>query len=475
MSSRQQLDLTNGVPNLGGRKVVVIGAGVAGLTCAHHLKKRGVDAEVLERSPFTGGLSRSALYDDRYIVDFGPSAYQAGSEILASLVRELSIDKLVVGDADLRHRLGILRKGRVIAIPTSKAELFLSPIVSLRSKTRIVSRHLAMDGMTGSESLSEFIRLRLGDDVLENIVAPMTAWIAGADSETLEAASSVGWLVEGIGPNRVLGAVRKTHGLKSLKPGVHSFRWGMGTISARLEELLKGQVRCECECSSMEVKEDGGFIIGINDSQKLLSADAVIVATPAAEASMLTRVVSRRVAGPLAEIPYSPMVVVNLAFNSTDIPSDVKASTILVPRGESIRILGFTLTSRLFPGRCPAGQEMLTVLLGGACDEAAYDLTDEKAVEEALDGLRHTIGVSAQPKFRNVRRIERAQPQYTIGHMRRLAEIREAMSECPGLFLTGNYFSGISLADTITHARAAADGAVEYLRVRFNPARPRRL
>jgi oxygen-dependent protoporphyrinogen oxidase len=475
MSFHKQLDLTDGVPDLCGRKVIVVGAGVAGLTCAHHLKKRGVDAEVLERSRFAGGLSRSALYDDRYIVDFGPSAYQASSEILASLARELSIDKLVVGDADLRHRLGILRRGKVVAIPTSKVELMLSPIVSFGSKTRIISRHLAMDGMTGSESLSEFVRLRLGDDVLENIVAPMTAWIAGADSEALEAASSIGWLVEGIGPNRVLGAVRNTSGLKSLKPGVHSFRWGMGTITARLEELLKGQVRCGCECSSMDMKEDGGFIIGIDDNHKLLSADAVIVATPAAEASQLTRGISQRLATPLAEIPYSPMVVVNLAFSSDDIPSDTKASTVLVPRGESTRILGFTFTSRIFPGRCPAGQEMLTVLLGGACDEAAYDLTDEKAVEEALDGLRHTIGVSAQPKFRNVRRIERAQPQYTIGHKRRLTEIREAMLECPGLFLTGNYFSGISLTDTIAHARGSADRAVEYLRVRFNPARPRRL
>jgi oxygen-dependent protoporphyrinogen oxidase len=474
MSSHRQLDLTNGVPDLGGRKVIVIGAGVAGLTCAHHLKKRGVDAEVLERSRFAGGLSRSALYDDRYIVDFGPSAYQAGSEILASLVRELSIDNLVVGDADLRHRLGILRRGKVIAIPTSKAELMLSPIVSFGSKAKIISRHLAMDGMTGSESLSEFIKLRLGDDVLENIVAPMTAWIAGADSETLEAASSIGWLVEGIGPNRVLGAVRKTHGLKSLKPGVHSFRWGMGTIIARLEELLKGQVRCGCECSSMDLKEDGGFIIGIDDNHKLLSADAVIVATPAAEAAQLAQGISPRLAVPLAGIPYSPVVVVNLAFNSAEIPPDTRASTVLVPRGEGIRILGFTFTSRLFPGRCPAGQEMLTVLIGGACDEAAYDLTEEQAVRVALDGLGQTLGVSAQPKFTNARRIARAQPQYTIGHMRRLAEIREAMLECPGLFLTGNYFSGISLADTIAHARQAADRTVEYLRVRFNPMRPRR-
>jgi len=474
MSYRRQLDLTDGVPDLAGRRVTVIGAGVAGLACAHHLKKRGVDAEVLERSNAAGGLSRSALYEDRYIVDFGPSAYQASSEVIASLARELSIDKLVIGDANLRHRIGVFRGGRVIAIPAGKVELLLSPIVSFGSKMKIVSRHLGMEGMTGSESLSEFVRLRLGEDVLENIVSPMTAWIAGADSDALEALSSIGWLVEGIGPNHALGGVHPPKGLKSLKPGVHSFRWGMGTMSARLEELLKGQVRCGCECSSIDLREDGGFIIGIEDGHKLLSADAVVVATPAAEAARLLKGISARLAEPLAEIPYSPIVVINLAFRSSDIPSESRASTIIVPRDEGIRMLGFQFTSRLFPGRCPAGQEMLTVLLGGARDASAIGLSDDDAVGAALDGLGRTIGVKAQPRFKNVRRIERAQPQYTIGHARRLAEIREAMSERPGLFLTGNYFFGISLSDTIAHSRAAADCAIEYLRDRFNPMRPRR-
>jgi ribose 5-phosphate isomerase B len=36
----------------------------------------------------------------------------------------------------------------------------------------------------------------------------------------------------------------------------------------------------------------------------------------------------------------------------------------------------------------------------------------------------------------------------------------------PGVFLTGSYFDGVSVSDTIAHARAEVDRVVEYLKAR---------
>ena len=55
-------------------KVVIIGAGPAGLSCAYHLAKNGYDVEVYEASNFIGGMSRSIdLWNQR--VDLGPHRF----------------------------------------------------------------------------------------------------------------------------------------------------------------------------------------------------------------------------------------------------------------------------------------------------------------------------------------------------------------------------------------------------------------
>ncbi|MEO9803017.1 MAG: FAD-dependent oxidoreductase [Reichenbachiella sp.] len=55
-------------------KVLVIGAGPAGLSCAHELAKKGVDVQLYEASEFVGGMSRSFdLWGQR--VDLGPHRF----------------------------------------------------------------------------------------------------------------------------------------------------------------------------------------------------------------------------------------------------------------------------------------------------------------------------------------------------------------------------------------------------------------
>jgi uncharacterized protein with NAD-binding domain and iron-sulfur cluster len=54
-----------------GEKVVILGAGVAGLTAAHELSKRGFDVEVYERRNIVGGKARSFLQDNGRVVDRG--------------------------------------------------------------------------------------------------------------------------------------------------------------------------------------------------------------------------------------------------------------------------------------------------------------------------------------------------------------------------------------------------------------------
>ena len=56
------------------KKVVIIGAGPAGLSCAYELTKAGVEVEIFEANQFVGGMSRSFdLWGQR--VDLGPHRF----------------------------------------------------------------------------------------------------------------------------------------------------------------------------------------------------------------------------------------------------------------------------------------------------------------------------------------------------------------------------------------------------------------
>ena len=58
----------------------------------------------------------------------------------------------------------------------------------------------------------------------------------------------------------------------------------------------------------------------------------------------------------------------------------------------------------------------------------------------------------------------RAMPQYTVGHLDRLALIEQRLDAQPGLFLAGNAYRGIGIPDCIASGEAAAERAVMYLK-----------
>lgn len=76
-------------------KILIIGAGPAGLSCAHEIIKRGHDVEIFEASPFVGGMSRSfELWDQK--VDLGPHRFFSKDDRVNNFFNEILQDEFVV-------------------------------------------------------------------------------------------------------------------------------------------------------------------------------------------------------------------------------------------------------------------------------------------------------------------------------------------------------------------------------------------
>ncbi|MBI2961764.1 MAG: protoporphyrinogen oxidase, partial [Betaproteobacteria bacterium] len=370
----------------------------------------------------------------------------------------------------------ILRGGKLLALPLSPPALLKTQLFSARAKLGLVREiFVGRSAPDEEETVAQFVRRRLGAEFLDYAINPFVAGVYAGDPEKLSVRAAFpklfdieqryGSLIRG----QIRGAKeRRRRGEVSKQAApMLSFRDGMQTltdaIAARLADLrlgtrATGLVRFEGSVWEISASGPGG--------PAAIRANALVVATPALAAAQLVKRLSPGAAAALEAIPYPPVASVACAYARADVAHALDGFGFLVPKKERRRILGTIFSSTLFPNRAPDGTVLLTTFVGGMrqpelarADEAGI----AALVEEELASL---LGVRAAPRQRWVNRWERAIPQYTLGHLARIAAIEAAERAFPGLFFCANYRGGISVADCIGSSRAAADRVVQHLRAR---------
>jgi oxygen-dependent protoporphyrinogen oxidase len=199
------------------------------------------------------------------------------------------------------------------------------------------------------------------------------------------------------------------------------------------------------------------------DSGESLQADAVILATPAFVTADLVADLDPEMASALCAIPYTSTATVSVAYPLKDIPRPLDGYGYIIPRAEGRDILACTWTSTKFPHRAPEGFGLIRAFIGRAGQEGALDGTDEDLLRLVRDELRAVLGITAPPMLYRVFRWPRAMPQYTLGHLDRLAVIDRRLAALPGLFVAGNSYRGIGIPDCIASGEAAATQAITFV------------
>ena len=84
-------------------------------------------------------------------------------------------------------------------------------------------------------------------------------------------------------------------------------------------------------------------------------------------------------------------------------------------------------------------------------------MPDDLLVQQVEAENAAVLGITGAPIDRMMWKYPHALPQYNVGHAQRVREIRETLSELPGLFLAGNYLAGRSIGDCVESGFQAAD------------------
>jgi oxygen-dependent protoporphyrinogen oxidase len=441
--------------------VLVVGGGISGLASAWWLARTGLSVSILERAPHAGGKIRSHT-EDGYTTERAAALVMNFRPEVKQLLAEtgLDADKILRGPCANRY---LVRDGHLLPLPMTLGAMFASPLWSWRARLRMMLEPFVPRGRRDHESVAQFIRRRLGRDMLEQAMEPYVAGPLASDPALAEAQAVLPRLTEleqRYGSVAAGVLVHKLLGRRSAcATEAFSFAGGMSALVESLAAMAGVAFQAGCETTALRPTK-GGWRVSASRAgcERSVRARQLVLSVPAHAAASLLAPLDADLGGLLAGIEYAPLSVVNLGFDRTAVEHSLDGTGFLVARGQAeSRVLNGNLwMSSLFPTSAPAGKVLLTSYLGGARRPDAADWNDEQSVSNVLSVLDRLLGLRAAPEMLRIDRHRHGLPLYHGAHQARLEAIDVRVAAMPGLNLVANYRDGISIRDRIVCGHAVA-------------------
>ena len=167
-------------------------------------------------------------------------------------------------------------------------------------------------------------------------------------------------------------------------------------------------------------------------------------------------------------ISYGSVVTVNMAFSERDLTRLPQSLGFVVPIVERRKIIAATFSSLKFSGRAPEGAIMTRAFIGGTLHEQMMQLDDAAMVTVVREEFRDLLGVTAEPRWTYVRRWPDSMPQYLVGHLDRVAEIKRRLARLAGVSVAGSAYDGVGVPDCVHSGEQAAEAVFSYLTSSFS-------
>lgn len=460
-------------------RVLIVGAGISGLSLAYRLEQLapGLEVVVLEQHDRPGGTCWTERRDG-FQVEIGPNGFLDTKPTTVRLCRDVGLRERLISasEASARHRYLFL-DGKLKALPHSFASFLTSDLLSWRGKIGFLCERFRRRGSSlKDESIAAFARRRCGAEVADVFADALVTGIHAGDPALLSVRAAFpriaaleaqhGSVMKGLAVSaRQRRAEARARGETPQRTGaMWSFREGLRVLVETLRDRLQRPPLTGVIVKRIERSGDGCSTWSVHgDGQDRWQADAVVLTCPAYQQAALLGDLDHDLAERVGGIAYNRVAVVALGYRQADVPTSLDGFGYIAPQRLRRDLLGVQWCSSIFPGRAPSGLVLLRALCGGWHRAEVAGWSDDRLLAAVRAELKLAMGISAEPIFHHIVRWDRAIPQYHLGHLERVEWIEQRIGTHPGLFLGGNAYHGVALNDCTEQAEVLAAKVAGYL------------
>ncbi|NUR63174.1 MAG: protoporphyrinogen oxidase [Catenulispora sp.] len=463
--------------------MAVIGGGISGLAAAWFVKQAAPEAAVtvFEGSPRLGGKLATGEVGGVQ-VDLGAESILNRRPEAVDLARAVGLAEDLVHPATAsasvwsRGELVPMPKGHLMGIPGDPAVLsgLLSPAGLKRAESgpSLPSRErLRTEALTDDIAVGGYVADRFGPEVVDRLVEPLLGGVYAGHAGEISLRAAIPALVPAYEAGQPVDeAVAKILAAQAAaanpKPVFAGIRGGVGRFPVALAASCEAAgvvIRRDTMVRELSRTPDGWRLVsGPVPAAEAHAFDAVIVAVPGAPASRLLKDAAPVAAAELAAIEYASVALVTFVFEDAVLPP---GSGFLVPPSDGRFIKASTFSSAKWSWLAESGKTLVRASVGRHRETADLQRDDAELAALALADLRTALGRSGAPGApgslgipvdTHVQRWGGGLPQYAVGHVARVARIRDAVAAQPGLAVCGAAYDGVGIAACVASAQSAA-------------------
>ncbi len=445
-------------------ETLIIGGGISGLATAWYLNQQGSEVELWESNTRTGGKIATDNSDPD--CNKGFITEQAASMVLnfrpevTQFLQNSGLNEHKILRTPTAKRY-LIHQGKLQQLPMKMAGMVFSPLWSFSGKCRLFLEPFIFKGGGEHESIADFIRRRLGNEMLDKALGAYISGTLASDPELADSYSVLPHLTaleQRYGSITAGAFVRKILRRKtaSVTEGF-SFQGGMTTLVQQLTQQLNDRIHTNYNVTQISVDKKGWIIKAKTaKGETRCFAKNLILSTPAPVAAKLIKPINHKLYQLLDEIEYASLSIVHLGFQRKQIKHPVSGTGFLTPFKEKLQLNGSMWMHSLFSGRAPKDHLLLSNYLGGSRHPESIAWSDEKKIKVVTEELRTLLGITGNPVWARVDSHTQALPLYHGRYTLRQHAIQAQLDAMSGLYLQANYLGGVSIRDRIIKAQQLA-------------------